>query len=381
VAQGSIAVVGLGIALLGGGVGVYYLIQLFSSPPLPLDTVVMGMAFAALALSLGGLTAWQGAAMVLRRPAAPFRPPPVWLFLLVYLPVLVVGQLLLYFEVWPGLTFPLFHVLAAAIPPLSVLAFAGRTLEPAGLYWREMTVHLAAGAFIATMFALIAEILVGVVIFCVAALLYVVVVPAGLAELRTLLENLQTSGWPESPANLENLLFFPPVTIALGLVFALAGPLLEELLKPLSILLRSYRCLSPGQAFAWGLASGAGFTLVENLFNTISALDFWAVVMLFRVGGSLMHCLGSGMTAWGWQNFLTEGRPWRLLAAYGASAALHITWNVMAIGLAGTGMLIENDIAVGLGVMMAGGAVLTLGLLTLAMLVGLVYLTRWLRAT
>ena len=132
------------------------------------------------------------------------------------------------------------------------------------------------------------------------------------------------------------------VTAPLAILFVVIVPLLEELIKPLGVMLTSYRRPSPAQVFLWGLANGAGFALVENVFNTLFALNVWGVVMVMRVGATMMHCLGSSLVALGWQNMLTTRRPWNFFCMYGLSVTLHAAWNATAVGVVSVSLLLMN---------------------------------------
>jgi RsiW-degrading membrane proteinase PrsW (M82 family) len=175
----------------------------------------------------------------------------------------------------------------------------------------------------------------------------------------------------------------PPVLVTGAIIVVVLAPLIEELIKPLGVYLMSYRRPSRAQVFLWGLASGAGFALAENLFNTIAGLDVWAVVMVFRLGGTAMHCLGSGLVALGWRDFLVERRPWPLVRAYAISAATHSLWNLSAIGLAGLSMFTLGQSNETILALIGGIALLLvvfLFVLSGAIVIALVVLTYRLRA-
>jgi RsiW-degrading membrane proteinase PrsW (M82 family) len=142
------------------------------------------------------------------------------------------------------------------------------------------------------------------------------------------------------------------------------APLGEELFKPLGVAFMSYRRPGADRAFLWGVAGGAGFAIAEGLFNTAIALESWSVVVLLRVGSTLMHCLGSGLMGLGWYYLLRRRRLWYLLGTYAASVGLHVLWNMGAIGMA----------ALSLGAMASGTDQVSLALSGLGVLVLVVYL-------
>jgi len=132
------------------------------------------------------------------------------------------------------------------------------------------------------------------------------------------------------------------------------------------------------------LAAGAGFALTENLFNTVLALDAWGAVMLLRVGGTLMHCIGSGLIALGWQHMLESHRPWRLAGAYVLAVTIHAMWNGAVIGITGLSLVTVNatgDITQTLTGIVTIGLVGVLIVLSIALVVALSLITKRLQRT
>jgi hypothetical protein len=381
--KAAVAIIGLIIALLGGLAGLFFGLGLVFSPgSVPVDGAVTGVAVAVLGLSLGGALAWHAGNALRQRDSALFQPLPVWLLLLLYLPVIALGQSFIFFDLWPALTLPPFHLLAAAIPSFTVLAFAGRAFKPAHLRWREVVVQFSGGALLATFIALTAEIILGLVLLLILSVAWSLLANGSIRPME-LLTQLQDSRWLENPDNLQQLILYPPIAITLVAIFVVIGPLVEELAKLLGVILMSYRHPSPAQVFLWGLAGGAGFALVENLFNTTLALEAWLFIMLLRVGATAMHCLATGLTALGWQRLLVERRPWKLLGLYIISIVIHALWNILVIGVSGVAIATTGsatDISLALG-----GSVILLFLvffiiLALSIIVALIALTYRLRA-
>lgn len=374
---------GIFIGLLGALAGASYLVQLFFSlDGVPLDSAVAAVSAVVLGVGLGGALAWQGSTSLRDKPSALFRPPPVLLLILLYIPVVIIGQILISFDLFPVVTFPLFHIAAAALPPFAILAFTGRAFSEANLRWRELILQLSGGAFLATAVAFLAEILIGGLLL-VGVFLVTAFTPAGQALIEELVANLEDPLWLQDPGNVQDLLLQPPVFITLALVFIIAAPMIEELVKLLGVTLMSYRRPVQVQAFVWGLAGGAGFALVENFFNTLLALEAWAFVILLRIGGTAMHSLGTGLTALGWHSLLAERRPWKLLGAYAVSVAIHALWNGAVIGMVGISVFAAGATGQFTAVLVGTGVALMLGLLvvlTLVVIVALVVITRRLQA-
>ena len=381
--KACVAVVGLSIALLGLMSGVLYFVL-----PLvygkggtdPLQISIVGTAFLVLGLGLGLPLGWQGLSSLLGRPSRPFRPRPMGLLLALFVLSVVVGQIILATDFFAPLVFPPFHVLGAALPPLIVMAFVGRRLASAAVpvRWREVVLQTASGAFLATFLAFGLEATFGLFALF-AVLLAVALTPNGMAWLQELTANLQDPSWIADPVNLSQVLLSPPIAIALVLIFVVIAPLGEELFKPLGVALMSYRRPGAARAFLWGVAGGTGFAIAEGLFNAAIALESWSVVVLLRVGSTLMHCLGSGLMGLGWYYLLRTRRPWHILGTYAASVGLHVLWNVGAIGMAAVSLgamassTDEISLALsGLGVLVLGGCLI---LLALFMAFAIYYLT------
>jgi hypothetical protein len=369
-AKACVALAGLSIALLGLLSGVlYFVLPLVSKGGVtdPLQSSVVGLAFIVLGLGLGLPLGCQGLRSLLGYPSRPFRPRLVGLLALFVLAV-VVGHIILVTDFLVGFTplvFPPFHVLAVALPPLIVMAFIGQRLASAAVpvRWREVILQIGSGAFLAVFLAFGLEAVFGLFTLF-AVLLIVALTPNGMAWLQELTANLQDPSWIADPVHLSQVLLSPPIAIALVLIFVVIAPLGEELFKPLGVAFMSYRRPGADRAFLWGVAGGAGFAIAEGLFNTAIALESWSVVVLLRVGSTLMHCLGSGLMGLGWYYLLRRRRPWYLLGTYAASVGLHVLWNMGAISMA----------ALSLGAMASGTDEISLALSGLGVLVLVVYL-------
>ena len=190
--------------------------------------------------------------------------------------------------------------------------------------------------------------------------------------------NLQDPLWMANAENLYALLLQPAVALPLALMLVVIIPLIEEPLKPLGLLLLSYRRPTRAQAWLGGLACGAGFALAEGLLNTATSADTWGLIAPMRVGASLMHCLSCGVIALGCQRLLAERRPWKLMAAFAASVTLHALWNLAAVGIVGVGLIAggsATDELAALGGLGLIGLLSFLLMLALGMASGLVWLT------
>lgn len=383
-AQVIVTIAGFGIALLGLLAGALYFIPPFlRGGEVDLMGATVGASFAALGLGLGLPLAWQGLNSLRGLPSRLFRPRPARVLAAVFVVALIVGQVVLAFDLLPALTFPPFYILGAVLPPLFFLAFVGRSLAEGDIRWRDVVLQLASGAFLATFGAFGSEAVLGllsmVIVFTLAAL-----TPGGAAWFQELSAQLQNPRWFQNPENAYGLLLSPPILIALGLTVLVIAPMVEEMFKSLGVVIMSYRRPSKARAFLWGLAGGAGFALAEGLFSGALSLEDWGGTALLRVGAAAMHCLGGGMMGLGWYYLFATRRPWRLLGAYAASVGLHSLWNLAAFGMIvvsfSTVASATDEVGLALGGLVTLALTTFLSLLAFLAIFLIFYLTRRLQA-
>lgn len=368
-----LTIIGLTLTFLGVVVGLILLLGVLLTPSAGTDSAIIAVTFIALGGILGGLFTWQVGSSLQGRPSARFWLPPLWILLLIFIPALIIGQLLISFNLWPILTFPPIHILAATLPSLAILAFVGRVLTPLKLDWREIITHLTGGAFLATTIAFTLELVIGILLlflaFAVTAFL-----PGGSDLIDQFISDFQDATLIQDPTSLSELLLSPPIAVTIILVLVVIAPLIEELTKVLGIMAMSYRRPLAARAFVWGVAAGAGFGLIENLLNTITGLEIWALVIVMRVGATLMHALNSGLVGVGWQTFRADRRLLPLLQTYGLSVIIHAAWNGAVVAIAGSALIATSPASTEM--MESVGGWLVLGaLLFLLLLAALITLT------
>ncbi len=383
IAKVMVAIAGFSIASLGLLAGALYFVPSFiRGGEVDLLRSTVAASFAALGVGLGLPLAWQGVSSLRDVPSRLFCPRRAWVLVAIFVVVVILGQVVLSFDLLPALTFPPFYVLGAVLPPLFILAFVGRSLAGSNVCWREVVLQLASGAFLTTVGAFGLEAVLGLLLMVV-VLTLAALTPGGAAWLRELLTYLQDPRWLQSPGNLYDLLLSPPVLIVLGLMVLVIVPLVEELFKSLGVVIMSYRRPGKAQSFLWGLAGGAGFALAEALFNGAASLETWAGVAIMRVGATAMHCLGGGLMGLGWYYLFASRRPWRLLGAYVASASLHSLWNAAASGMLVVSLsatyAATDEVGLALGGLVIVALMGFLSLLALSTIFTIFYLTRWLR--
>ena len=257
---------------------------------------------------------------------------PAWIVLALP-PILLLGYFAVQLEATALLVLPVLHVLAAGISVAWLLALGLRGLS-VGSPQRAWGIF-GMGLIVAPFLSLIAELvaLLGLGMF------YLALNPD---LFETILE---LSGYVplDAPGPVFDVLepyIMQPGTLYIALLFgALIVPLIEELFKPIGVWLLVGRKPSQVQGFAAGLLSGAGYALFENFSLGASAGEDWAMVVVARIGTSLIHIVTAGLTGWALSLAWTEKRYLRLAVSYLIAVAIHALWNGTVILTAGIELL------------------------------------------
>ena len=270
-----------------------------------------------LGLICGALAVYHGLRSILNHPSQPLKLPPAYFFWLAFAVVLGLGNVLLNFHVSEAYLFPPVFLLGAALPTVSVVAWAARRLGPA-ITWRQGALALVAGSTLSIVVALILESFLPYLAFLLVAPFRFIAGPFG---------DLFTSG----NTDLLSRLLFSPLIIVFLVVTALEAPVPEEFAKGLCLpLFGRQRITTEPQAFMIGLACGAGFAILENMLYEGVYAQYngwtWGGVTLLRGLGAVLHPIGAGLVALGWFH-MPEGGPRKLFLAYLAAVGLHTLWN------------------------------------------------------
>jgi RsiW-degrading membrane proteinase PrsW (M82 family) len=369
-------VVGLGALVLGPlAGGLFIALSLIGRPVADAVSVTtIGVSMAGLGLGLGGALAWAGYQGLRGRPSRPFRPGMrwVWVCLAATGLTLIVGQVILTFDLSPPLTFPIFHVLGITVPAFLILVLVAQGLKrvtPAPTQ-RQVIGQMAWGALGTTAIAFTLE-AITLAVGLVVVVVIVALTPDGLAQLNELRNLLADPAQLGDPQKLADWLLKPAILFPVAALLVIVAPLIEEGVKSLGVSLLSLgrgRTPSPAQGWLWGIAAGAGFAITEGLFNSAASLPFWAGIALLRVGATGMHMLTSGLTGLGWARTLDSRRPWPLFGGYLASVTLHGLWNGMTVLIVVSSLWMmarPGDAAA----MMGGGLAILVGVTGLILLI------------
>jgi hypothetical protein len=275
------------------------------------------MAGMFLGLVCGSLAVFHGIGTLSGRPSRAMRLPPVWIFWIAFAVVLGLGNLMLNFHIAEAYLFPLLFLLGAALPTLGVLAWITRRLGwPISI--RQGALALVAGSTLSILVAIVAESI-------LPYLAYVLIGP--LQFLAASFGDLLSGGG----SGFIERLFYSPLAIVFLITTAVAAPIPEEIAKSLPLLIFGRRRIqSERQAFAIGVASGAGFAILENmLYQGLYAQAngwTWGGITLLRGIGAVMHPLCSGLVALGWYRMRERGvGAW--VKALGLAIGIHTLWN------------------------------------------------------
>ena len=269
-----------------------------------------------LGLFVGALAVYHGIGSITGRASSLFRLPSFYVFWILLALVLGLGNLVLNKDIATDYLFPPLFVFGAALSAFAVLAWAFRTMGWP-LTWRQTTLAFACGSTLSIIVAILLE---GILPF----LAYLLISPLGFMA-----EAFADLGW--SASGFVERLFASPLILVYLIFTAFQAPLPEEFAKALGIpIFGRLRITNERQAFAIGLASGAGFAILENmLYEGLYAQQngwSWGGITLLRSIGSVLHPLGTGILALGWFRMKERGIG-QLLKAYLLAVLLHTFWN------------------------------------------------------
>ncbi len=287
--------------------------------------VLAFVAFTLVGLIGGSFSLYHSIRSLMRKPSRPFALPRFWIFALAYVVILGIGFALRYYgqEVSSPAFTGFLILLAGIFPALAFLAFGVRRLRYRNAQngtsiwttsWRRFTLALASGATSGLGLALILEL---------AAL--AVIAPG---QQGIYIQQCLNTNTPDAQSCLQ-----PGVINAIILTFAVFAPIIEEIVKPLAVVIMIGRMRSTAEAFILGMACGVGFDLVETTLYISSGYHDWLNVALLRSAAGLLHGFGAAMVALGWYYLThpTELPFWqRLLRTLGCwvyAALQHGIWN------------------------------------------------------
>ena len=308
-----------GLAYLGLGLFGFFGAELLVDELSAIGGVALGL--------VGGVLAMLHSVNSLRRTSSnPLQMPRFYLFYLAFALVLAIGNILLvgraaerFEDSTLQLIFPPFFMLGAALPVLDALAFALRRLGWP-ITWHQASLMAISGGTL----SIVVTVLLGSL---VPYIIYLLVAPLEWMA-SDLLELLNPGGGP-----LAERVFFSPLLIFYLLVIAFQAAFPEEFAKALGPAWMGMRVRSDRMAFALGLASGAGFAIVENMrYQGLFAQFYgwsWGGITALRGIGAVDHALWTAIISLAVYRERKRAAGWfgRLARAYFLSVGLHTLWN------------------------------------------------------
>lgn len=367
----------VGTILLGFVVGCMALASiLLSDQADPVSTATFAASVVTLTLGLGLALAWHAWRAAQGVPSMSFHPKKVGIWILLYVLVLAVGQMILSFDLLPAVTFPIFHVAAAVLPAFVILALVARALGVTST-WRDLSLQLASGALLSTGIAFFLEAMV-ILGFLSTALIGVAMRPGGRELLQRLSAASDDLSRLQDPGLLVSALASPLLVVLVFTLFAGIVPVVEEAVKTLGVGLRAYRRPTMAQCYLWGLAGGAGFAVVEALFNTLGGLEMWAATAALRAAATLLHCTTGVLMGLAWYYVLARTRWARALGLFAASVAIHGLWNAISASMTLISLRSISALAVSAGQLLAGAGIFALLAALLGLALGMAVTLAWL---
>ena len=221
------------------------------------------------------------------------------------------------------------HILVSLLIVAWLLWIAIRELHPGS--GQRAWGALGAGLALTPVFALMFEIIGGIFLLVILAI-YVSSNPALMQTLDSLQSFTQQVN-PNIEMLLERLQPFFNDPFVLGTAFIGLGlfvPLIEELFKPIGVMLLLRRPLTAAQGFALGALCGAGYALAENL--TIGAdAETWALISIGRFGTTIMHIFTTALSGYALARAKNERRYLALFGTYLLNVFIHGAWNSLVV--------------------------------------------------
>lgn len=385
VAQIVLAIVGI---VLYGLAGAIFLIGTFTQGTDTATTLTDQIS--SLSLSLTAFTACALMIPSLVHATRPAQPAPVAKLDRSLLLAAALGMV-----IWGGLVFwgdwsirnsvlpwllPVLQVLATGIPLwfLFTLGSMGLSSGSAQRKWGILDFSLSVSPLAILVLEFFLLIVLGIIL-----VIAVLLQPGALDNLQSF--NRMMQDLSSNPTLIDPLITqlgqSPGVLAGVLIVVAVAIPFIEEILKPLGLIVLAKRKPTPSQGFVAGLLCGAGFAFLETAGNLAGAVPAdWTSLAITRLGTGLLHITASGLVGWGLASAITLKKRGRFWGAYLSAVALHGTWNAFAI-LMGFFPILTPDIMPDLQFAAGLGTIAPYVLITLSvgMLVILVLMNRKLR--
>jgi RsiW-degrading membrane proteinase PrsW (M82 family) len=228
------------------------------------------------------------------------------------------------------LILPPLNIIATGLPALWVIYFGTRGLlpNPPRHKWGVFASGLVLGPLIILVIELFMLVGAGIL-----AIISIMLNPTLAPQLQGLVYEMQNLGI-NPQALLDSILPFllNPGVLFIGASFVVVlVPLVEELIKPIGVWFMAGQKITPAQGFGFGVLSGAGFGLFENLGNTSAGGQSWALLAGSRISTLFLHSFTAGLVGWALAYAWSERRFLRLAITFIIAVLIHGLWNGMAV--------------------------------------------------
>jgi hypothetical protein len=297
--------------------------------------IAASLAFAGVLVIPSAWYAWKHLAHPEVEPA-PWKEPHGFVAILTIVVVIVTG-IALWLGSWassnPNVSWfllPVLNIIASGLPALWIIYIGTRGLIPGkpSRKWGVFTTGFILSPIVILVLELFALVGIGIL-----AIIWIMLNPSLAEQLQSLAFRLQsTNGNPEALLRILTPFLLDPVILIMVFAFiSVIVPMIEEALKPIGVWLLVGQRITPAQGFGYGVLGGVGFGLFENLGNTSTNSETWALLVGARISTLLLHGLSAGMVGWGLISAWRYKRYLRLVGAYIFAILIHGLWNGMAV--------------------------------------------------
>ncbi len=170
--------------------------------------------------------------------------------------------------------------------------------------------------------------------------------PGFLDLFRSFIERSSPEISQQQLRQLSGIVLQDPRTIAFLILFVSGiAPLIEELCKPLAILIFGRERPTPSQGFVLGMMCGACFAFLESISSLSNAGWGWYLVVIVRTAAGMLHMVASGIAGWGYAVAVNGKGPGKAFLGLLVAFGLHGIWNFFAILVSLAPMIAAGELA------------------------------------
>lgn len=279
--------------------------------PFSEGVVLISFIFFLLCSGGGGIILYHSIRTLLGKRSAIFVIPHSVIWISTFIIILFVGlflQIMLPFMITPTLTI-IWLLLVLFVPMGGIISLCLQhfSLSSYLLTWRRLAISLLGGAAGATTFAYL-------VLFALTLVTLVI------TQFFTCITNPSLPICTTVAERSPYVIFF---------LLAVLVPFVEEIVKPLPVLLLMMRIGSRMEAWLMGVLCGVGFGCVEALLLLAGGSSDWLALALVALTFILLHSFSTALTILGWYHLIhkEERRVRKTITTWLSALVLHIIVN------------------------------------------------------